>query len=574
MNHLSRELACSLNQGEFQPSFTDLLSFQQWFRISITLSPLLAVLVSDHLTKHVREHQALSKGMTVENQLMFYGLRQQAVFGSCDKPSPHLWNRVERAKWDVWKQLGNTSKIEAMFLYVRSLEEDYPGWMQWEGLKDRIAAAIGENSPGISSAPLLSAPTDTAASSTPTCPAPAAKAAPAKILERRVVQEIVPPEGLEKSLAVGTWSTPVVRGMAPSPRYKHSATVIGDWVLLFGGHGSRFLADIHLLSLTALAWSRPQVCGHQPLPVAGHSATLVGSDVIVIGGHGGNASMTSIICFGLKDGTDGACSVEHVSGAVPLVNCTIGQALGDSPSCRGGHCAVEAEGRVWLFGGEQESGMLLNDLWMLSPAPGESRGWLWTQVQALGAPCPRTDASLVYLHTACASTLVLFGGTTEMTALDDTQTLQIGRDGTIADAWHPLQGREHVSGSAGMDSKDVVPEARAGHVALAVDGVMLVVGGGDGRQGLDGVLLLDVDASEWGGMQTGFSHTARGATLGREGTSACLVAGRSGILLFGGYNGRYLNDLLVLGLKPPGDTRPFLPPRTAVGHGAAPLPLC
>ena len=83
MNHLSRELACSLNQGEFQPSFTDLLSFQQWFRISITLSPLLAVLVSDHLTKHVREHQALSKGMTVDsiNKLRKYQKTPKAING-------------------------------------------------------------------------------------------------------------------------------------------------------------------------------------------------------------------------------------------------------------------------------------------------------------------------------------------------------------------------------------------------------------------------------------------------------------------------------------------------------------
>ena len=45
-------------------------------------------------------------------------------------PSPHLWNRVERAKWDVWKQLGNTSKIEAMFLYTRSVEEKCAHWAQ------------------------------------------------------------------------------------------------------------------------------------------------------------------------------------------------------------------------------------------------------------------------------------------------------------------------------------------------------------------------------------------------------------------------------------------------------------
>mmetsp|Transcript_6839 Transcript_6839/g.24013 ORF Transcript_6839/g.24013 Transcript_6839/m.24013 type:complete len:96 (+) Transcript_6839:72-359(+) len=42
----------------------------------------------------------------VDDQLLLYSLHQQASVGPCNTPSPHLWNRVERAKWDVWKQLG------------------------------------------------------------------------------------------------------------------------------------------------------------------------------------------------------------------------------------------------------------------------------------------------------------------------------------------------------------------------------------------------------------------------------------------------------------------------------------
>ena len=118
---------------------------------------------------------------------------QQATEGPCNVPSPHLWNRVERAKWDVWKQvlsmhvpaalcmscgcdeslcscaflesaraelaflstqpqLGNTSKIESMFLYTRSVEEACPNWAQWKGLAPDIAAALGLESPAVGSA--------------------------------------------------------------------------------------------------------------------------------------------------------------------------------------------------------------------------------------------------------------------------------------------------------------------------------------------------------------------------------------------------------------------------------------
>lgn len=38
--------------------------------------------------------------------------------------------------------MGNTSKIEAMFLFVRSLEESFPDWFNWEGIQTEISAAI------------------------------------------------------------------------------------------------------------------------------------------------------------------------------------------------------------------------------------------------------------------------------------------------------------------------------------------------------------------------------------------------------------------------------------------------
>eukprot|EP00960_Hanusia_phi_P020101 593931-Hanusia_phi.AAC.2 len=88
--------------------------------------------------------RARCSGLHVDDQLLLYSLHQQASIGPCNTPSPHLvgtkrhqfacsvppsqplpdtlsptsspplsshallpqWNRVERAKWDVWKQLG------------------------------------------------------------------------------------------------------------------------------------------------------------------------------------------------------------------------------------------------------------------------------------------------------------------------------------------------------------------------------------------------------------------------------------------------------------------------------------
>ncbi len=44
--------------------------------------------------------------------------------GPNTQPKPWGWNVVENAKWQSWKQLGDMPAVEAMRLYVRSLEEE------------------------------------------------------------------------------------------------------------------------------------------------------------------------------------------------------------------------------------------------------------------------------------------------------------------------------------------------------------------------------------------------------------------------------------------------------------------
>jgi len=108
--------------------------------------------------KFMASHPSLSTSMSIEDQLMFYGLHQQATLGPCNIPRPHLWQRVERAKWDIWKELGNMSKVEAMFLYTRSVEEKCVHWAQWHAIAPDIAAAFGLKSWPRKSAPVPRSP--------------------------------------------------------------------------------------------------------------------------------------------------------------------------------------------------------------------------------------------------------------------------------------------------------------------------------------------------------------------------------------------------------------------------------
>jgi acyl-CoA-binding protein len=65
-----------------------------------------------------------------EAKLLLYALKQQADIGPCKDPKPWGWNVVESAKWQSWSQLGSMSQIEAMRLYVKTLDEEQVGTAQ------------------------------------------------------------------------------------------------------------------------------------------------------------------------------------------------------------------------------------------------------------------------------------------------------------------------------------------------------------------------------------------------------------------------------------------------------------
>ena len=261
--------------------------------------------------KFMATHPSISSSMSIEDQLMFYGLHQQATEGPCNIPSPHLWNRVERAKWDVWKQLGNTSKIESMFLYTRSVEEHVPQWAQWEGLATDVAAALSSSvNPNCAPcAPKASNSSNTtimtsASNSLATYPASPTSSAATK------QQPEFPTKADAEEVAYGTWVGAVTKGQAPSPRYQHSCNMLGRRMVVFGGHGTCFLSDVHVLDIESRTWHQPEIVGITPEARAGHTGTSVyskddrdsgsGGRMIIFGGHTAGGSLNAILSLALK----------------------------------------------------------------------------------------------------------------------------------------------------------------------------------------------------------------------------------------------------------------------------------
>lgn len=74
------------------------------------------------------EHPSNAEAVRDDALLLLYALNQQATVGPCNEPKPWSWNVVETAKWQSWRSLAGMSKMEAMRLFVRTLEEEQADW--------------------------------------------------------------------------------------------------------------------------------------------------------------------------------------------------------------------------------------------------------------------------------------------------------------------------------------------------------------------------------------------------------------------------------------------------------------
>eukprot|EP00743_Colponemidia_sp_Colp-15_P003636 GILK01003925.1.p1 GENE.GILK01003925.1~~GILK01003925.1.p1 ORF type:complete len:525 (+),score=89.33 GILK01003925.1:55-1629(+) len=91
------------------------------------------------------------------------------------------------------------------------------------------------------------------------------------------------------------WESLTVSGSPPSARAYHSATVIGESVIFFGGLTgyNRYTNELFLLHCGLLAWSQVQPPGPVPSPRCSHTATAVGNRVLILGGVGPGVEDTS-----------------------------------------------------------------------------------------------------------------------------------------------------------------------------------------------------------------------------------------------------------------------------------------
>lgn len=185
---------------------------------------------------------------------------------------------------------------------------------------------------------------------------------------------------------------------------------------------------------------------------------------------------------------------------------------GTMPGARFHHSAVTIDGKMYVFGGENNA-FALNDLHVYDPA----EGGRWTDISVPTFGSPPTAR---YGHTAVAidGKMYVFGGSDGSDGKNDLYVYDPKAGGRWTDISVPTSG--------------LVPAVRVAHSAVAIDGKMYIFGGSEVNFSYDLNDLYVYDPAV-GGSWTTISTPASGSPPSERGFhSAAPIAGK--MYIFGG----------------------------------------
>lgn len=321
-----------------------------------------------------------------------------------------------------------------------------------------------------------------------------------------------------------TWSQIVPEGPGPSARAFHSAVFepSRDRMVVFGGLDAGILNDVWALELAPIPrWVQLAATGSPPSRRYSHTAIFdpLGDRMIVFGGLGSTFAIFNDV-FQLSLGENPNWNRLSPTGA--------------KPSARRKHTAVydSSHRAMVVFGGNASSGFAAwsNELWSLS-LDGELA---WTQLQPIGTlPLPREGHGAAYVPTL--QRMWMFGGVNRGW-LEDAWDVSLS--GTIE--WRQLQPPPPPLPFPGFVE-------RWGHSTVydPPRDRLILYGGTQSDQGAPFGQLweLSLGAPFWRERppegqppSPRFVHTA------------VLDAKRDRMIVFGGYDGAFLNDVWALEL--------------------------
>uniref|UniRef100_M1CLY9 Acyl-CoA binding protein n=1 Tax=Solanum tuberosum TaxID=4113 RepID=M1CLY9_SOLTU len=310
-------------------------------------------------------------------------------------------------------------------------------------------------------------------------------------------------------LTYDQWVPLSVSGPTPAARYKHAAvTVDGKLYIIGGSRNGRYLSDIQVFDLKCLTWSTIKLNSGVLPATSGHNMILWENKLLFLAGHSKDVSDTVTVRF--IDLQSYECGVIETFGKLPVA--------------RGGQSVTFFGSKLIMFGGEDQHRRLLNDISVL-----DLETMTWSTVETTQtSPAPRFD------HTAALHAdryLLILGGCSHSIFFNDLHVLDLE---TMEWSQPQLQG-------------DLV-SPRAGHAGVTIGDNWYIVGGGDNKSGVPETLMLNMSK-----LVVSVLATVKGRDpLASEGlsVSSASLDGENFLVAFGGYNGKYNNEVYVMRPKP------------------------
>ncbi|KAG5084335.1 hypothetical protein JHK84_054373 [Glycine max] len=447
--------------------------------------------------------KSLTSKFPQSTALLLYSLYQQASVGPCNITEPSTWKIVEHGKWASWNQLGNMSSTEAMRLFVKILEEEDPGW--YSRLSNSVVEPVIDVQMNHNSKVEPVIENGNSYPETKTISISTQNGSEVGTQDKDTVVE-----GFGSVEVYDQWIAPPVSGGSPKARYEHGAAVVQDKLYIYGGnYNGRYLNDLHVLDLRSWTWSKIEAktgveSPTTSIPCAGHSLIPWGNKLLSIAGH-------------TKDPSE---SIQVKVFDLQMATWSTPKIFGKAPVSRGGQSVNLVGKTLVIFGGQDAKRTLLNDLHIL-----DLETMTWDEIDAVGVPpSPRSD------HTAAVHVeryLLIFGGGSHATCYNDLHVLDL----QTMEWSRPMQLGE-------------IPTPRAGHAGVTVGENWFIVGGGDNKSGVSETIVLNMSTLAWSVV----TSVQGRVPVASEGLSLVVSSydGEDVLVSFGGYNGRYNNEVYVL----------------------------
>jgi N-acetylneuraminic acid mutarotase len=326
------------------------------------------------------------------------------------------------------------------------------------------------------------------------------------------------------SFANSTWNEVICTSSIPA-RYRHVAVALGTSMFVFGGvnkEQTRF-SDTYELNLKNQYWIIVET-SKNPTARTFHRSVIFEGFLYVLGGYDGSRKNDMFRLY-LTD-----VSPEDDIESNPLLATTNEnderlcwkeiEIIGKSYSSRTGHCAINSKGKIYVFGGTDET-TRRNDLHEF-----DTISHVWKLVDCAGeVPTTRSGAKCVEYE----DFIYIFGGYTRKDGIyyDDVHRLNV----SLA-TWQKLLTRGEI------------PNPRTDHTAVIYTSSMYIFAGYDGKSRFNDLKALDLESKDWSNIVSSGSPP-----MARFGHTA--VVYNHCMYIFGGWDGHdTLDDLYQFSFGP------------------------